>query len=383
MRAIALAACALLAPAACMDVVATPAGSKFSEWSESARNPLIRIGDGVPSMVWNDPSVLEEAGGYRMWLSGGNPRDPDHIVVDVYHARSTDGVSWTIDKDPVLRPGPAPGAWDALRVETPTVVKVGATYHLYYSGFDAAGARIGSSAIGHATSGDGIHWTKDPRNPILRAQTGRPDQWGFYGVGEPGIVYDPRTGTFYLYYVSMRHPRAKPQDGEVGILLATSKDGSVFTEFTDASGARAPVLAKVIANAIPGAWYGYSTPAGLITDDGTFHLFCSLMVAPKGPATARNVTLVHAISRDGRDFRVIEDGFFEAGRGDWKDHQVRSPTALSKDGQLRLWFAGESMRPWFAAGIGTATRANRGRRAPTADASRSWGTSPTRRRASA
>ena len=65
---------------------------------------------------------------------------------------------------------------------------------------------------------------------------------------------------------------------------------------------------------------------------------------------------IRAVSGDGVDFKVVEDGIFFAGKGDWKDDQVRAPTMLIENGQLKLWFAGEMKKPHFGAGIGYATR---------------------------
>jgi predicted GH43/DUF377 family glycosyl hydrolase len=333
----------------------SPAGSQFKAWKEHSGNPVIKQGDAIPAMLWNDPSVLQEGDGYRMWLSGGDPRDLNHIVVKVYEARSRDGKSWQIDTHPVVSPGPA--AWDSLRIETPSVIKVDGVYHMYYSGYDEKGAREGSSSIGHATSKDGTNWVKDPANPVISAQAKDKSEWGFHGAGEPGVVYNPKDKTFYLYYVSMRYARAQPTIGHIGILLAKSRDGSKFTSEADERSERVAVMTKEIKEATPGAWFGYSTPAAIIDRDGEFELFCALIVAPRGPTTARHVGLVRAKSKDGIHFKLVEDGIFYAGKDDWKDDQVRAPTVVQdEDGRLHIWFAGDMRKPHFSAGIGFATR---------------------------
>ena len=125
----------------------------------------------------------------------------------------------------------------------------------------------------------------------------------------------------------------------------------------DARGERDVILTRDIPDATKGAWFGYSTPAVILDQDGNFQLMCALIVAPKGPTTARHVGLVRAKSKDGVHFTVSEDGIFYAGKHDWKDEQVRAPTmVLGQDGQLHVWFAGEMKKPHFNAGIGYATR---------------------------
>jgi hypothetical protein len=342
-------------PQAIPALLKAPAGSKYPEWQE-ADKPLIAIGDTIPRMLWNDPSVLKVGNDYVMWLSGGDLGNLKRIEVKVYRARSSDGKAWTIDPAPVLAGGPDPTAWDSLRTETPSVVKVGSIYHLYYSGFSEHGADIGHSDIGHATSQDGVHWTKDPANPVLAGQKSDKFRWGYQGVGEPAIVYNPNDQTFYLYHGGMRFLREQPSVGQLGIILATSKDGSSFSYYKDKDGGPALTLIREVPNAPNGAWYGYTGPGGAIGPDGKTHLMCTFIVAPKGQRSARQVTLDHAVSSDGIHFQVIEQNVFEAAKGDWKDHQVRSPSILFDKGKLEMWFAGETKHPVFGSFIGYASR---------------------------
>jgi len=321
-------------------------------WKEDPNDPIIKLGQDVPSMFWNDPSVLKDGSTYRMWLSGGIPKDPKHIVVSVYQATSHDGISWKIDPKPCLKPNDDRLAWDSLRIETPTVIKVDGTYHLYYTGFDEKTALAGTGSVGHATSTDGVHWTKDPANPVVAAQTKDRFQWGTRGTGEPGVVYDPANKTFYLYYVSMRFSKENPDVGNIGILLSTSKDGSHFTPYTDSSGERALILTRAMPNPKSGNWFGYSTPAALITHDGKFHLFCAYLVT--SPEGSSHRAIDHAVSDDGIHYKVIERDILIAGTGDWKNDQVRGPTVVEVDGHLAMWFAGEARTPRFMWGIGFA-----------------------------
>jgi predicted GH43/DUF377 family glycosyl hydrolase len=334
--------------------VKAPAGSPIAAWKEESSNLLIKQGDAIPKMFWNDPSVLREGNEYRMWLSGGDPSDSRHIVVQVYEARSANGVSWKINTMPVLRVGDS-NAWDGLRIETPSVGKVGDTYHMYYSGADTKNANAGIFGIGHATSRDGTTWTKDPANPVITGQTRNKNEWGYGGTGEPGVVYNPKDQTFYLYYAGMKY--GPGNRGLMGILLSTSKDGSKFMPYTDERGERALILTRDVPQAVPNSWFGYSTPAAVISNDGEFNLFCAFVVAPKGPATARHVTLDRAVSSDGKHFKIVEQNIFEAGKGDWKDHQVRAPSVVVEpDGRFKMWFAGEMQKPFFNGGIGLAVR---------------------------
>jgi hypothetical protein len=334
-----------------------PAGSTLKQWKEYPGNPVIRVGQAVKNSVWNDPSVLrEDDGTYRMWLSGGDPTTPNHIVVYAYTATSKDGIAWQIDPAPCLSPATDPKQFDSLRIETPSVIKVAGRYHMYYTGFDEEGGRTGISSIGHATSNDGVHWVKDRANPVIGYQMTDKMRWSYRGAGEPGAVYNPKDRTFYLYYAGLRFWKQNPTIGHIGILLATSADGSRFTPYRDEDGDSALILRRDVKGAIDGSWFGYTNPSPLITTDGRFHLFCTFLVCPKGPISARHVTVDHAVGDDPRHFEVVEQNIFEAAKKDWKDQQVRSPTVIEENGRFKMWFAGETQTPFYFSGIGYATR---------------------------
>lgn len=247
--------------------------------------------------------------------------------------------------------------WDSLRIETPSVIKVGSTYHLYYSGCDQDCGDDAVYEVGHATSPDGVVWTKDPANPVIVHQDADPQAWGYRSGGEPAALFNPADGKIYVYYVSMRFDDVDPTIGHVGILLATSDDGSSFVHHVDAGGARALIYSREAPTSSPpsGAWFGSSTPAALIASDGQVHLFCDYLIAPAGPISAVQIAIDHLASNDGRAFAVVEKDLFPAGRGDWVNDGVRAPTVIQVDGHLEMWFAGETKTPIFGAGIGSAT----------------------------
>jgi hypothetical protein len=73
------------------------------------------------------------------------------------------------------------GSWDAKGVFDPAVVKEGITYQMWYTGYDGMTRRIG-----HATSPNGIDWTKDPASPVL--DIGAPANWDWLNVYSPSPV---------------------------------------------------------------------------------------------------------------------------------------------------------------------------------------------------
>jgi predicted GH43/DUF377 family glycosyl hydrolase len=82
------------------------------------------------------------------------------------YATSSDGVHWERSEDPVMV---ADQEWESQSVMCPHVIwdeELG-TYRMWYS----AGGFFEPDAIGHATSEDGLSWRKDERNPIFTPKT--------------------------------------------------------------------------------------------------------------------------------------------------------------------------------------------------------------------
>lgn len=144
------------------------------------------------------PSVLWDGGRYRMWwcsqLGIANPPGDDILLAESKSLntrfRGPDGRGGT----PVFS-GSA-RRFDAMHTCDPSVIRVGPTYYMYYTG--AAGDHAHGNAIGLATSPDGRVWT--------RANGGRPlvtaahdvRRGNTYGVGQPSVVY--LAGAFYLMF---------------------------------------------------------------------------------------------------------------------------------------------------------------------------------------
>jgi hypothetical protein len=84
-------------------------------------------------------------------------------------AYSTDGISWTrFGSQPVLIPSGSTSDWDGLYAYRASVIKLKGIYHMFYSGSNDEINDFGyAHGIGHATSSDGINWTKDSCNPIF------------------------------------------------------------------------------------------------------------------------------------------------------------------------------------------------------------------------
>jgi hypothetical protein len=102
--------------------------------------------------------------------------------------------------NPILSPGDE-GTWDAGAIGSMTVLMVDGIYHMYYEAWGVMHEKVqdedyNSLQIGHAISLDGIHWIKDPANPVIPKGTG--DEWDALGTWDPYVIYE--NGVFKMWY---------------------------------------------------------------------------------------------------------------------------------------------------------------------------------------
>src|SRR3954468_6101461 len=91
------------------------------------------------------------------------------LAADIGDARADDFpralVAWEADEvNPVFRGG-GDDAWDRKIRERGWILVEQGTFHLWYTGYNDD--RSPRKFLGHATSPDGIRWTRDPANPIF------------------------------------------------------------------------------------------------------------------------------------------------------------------------------------------------------------------------
>jgi len=142
------------------------------------------------------PYVLFLDGTYHMWYGGST--DPDLLSASIGHAISTDGISWQKDtlNNPVLTKGPS-GTWDDTWVFKPSVLYIDGYFHMWYDAYNGTDEQV---RIGHATSPDGVTWSRDPNNPVL--SFGSSQSWDYPRVDGPSVIYD---GNIYHMWYSGGH----------------------------------------------------------------------------------------------------------------------------------------------------------------------------------
>lgn len=102
--------------------------------------------------------------------------------------------------NPVLSPGKQ-GEWDSGAIGSMTIVDVDGLIHLYYEAWGRTAQNpksvdYSTLQIGHAVSFDGVHWMKDPANPVI--PKGSVGKWDAAGTWDPFVLF--QDGVFKLWY---------------------------------------------------------------------------------------------------------------------------------------------------------------------------------------
>jgi predicted GH43/DUF377 family glycosyl hydrolase len=189
-------------------------------WTEHG-NPVLMEGDGA--LDWDrggveTVSVLEDGGQYWLWYAGYQRREEPPLSMKIGVATSPDGVNWEkAAENPVIDSGSA-GEWDESFVESPSVVKLSGTFYMWYTGVDSQSRY----RIGLATSEDGIHWIKNPANPVFSPDAS--NEWENAVVYAPAVIRD--IDQFVMFYVGLN---AGTFLNAMRIGMATSTDGVSWT----------------------------------------------------------------------------------------------------------------------------------------------------------
>lgn len=107
-------------------------------WTKYAGNPVIAIGSGGWDQTAYHPRVIYDGIGFHMWYSGCNLAGD---VCQVGYAISSNGSHWT--RKGMALPQGASGAWDSHGADHASVLQVGDTLKMWYSGYNGTNYQIG------------------------------------------------------------------------------------------------------------------------------------------------------------------------------------------------------------------------------------------------
>jgi uncharacterized repeat protein (TIGR01451 family) len=321
--------------------------SKFIPNSSSATQGGENLPTGqLPPHPANVERVDSSAPAYTPYL-------PEHPTVDrqLPEGRQPDSRSNTISGDA--------GDWESIHTYAPTILDESGTLYMWYSGIDWDG----NTAIGLATSTDGITWTKSLSNPFLVGtessilKVDSTDYRMYYSIWNEGNIYvalstdglnwtpgvspvfsgthqtgdwdmdfvaDPMVyfdgiGTYYMFY------EGGTNDPElIRIGLATSSDGFTWTRYQED-----PVLDV----GDPGSWDENWVLDPMVIVDGM-----DWKMWYRGMGTDNSRAIGYATSTDGVNWtKYASNPVFTANPGEWDDGGP-SNMWVRYDGTYQMWY---------------------------------------------
>jgi hypothetical protein len=176
-----------------------PAPSYVSLLTDHGRQSPGVVASGGAAAPYNyAPTVVAAHGQYQMWWCSqlpGAARPGDQILYAT--ATSEDGPFAGPDGAPAdMVFGNSPNGFDSLHTCDPSVIEVGGTYYLYYTG--TADPHGNANAIGLATSPDGVNWTRANGGAPIVSASGDVHRANAYGAGQPSVLF--LDGRYYLMF---------------------------------------------------------------------------------------------------------------------------------------------------------------------------------------
>jgi beta-fructofuranosidase len=186
---------------------------------------LFRLPD---AWVW-DFWLADDGTNYHMFFLYASRAlgDPEarHFRASIGHAVSTDLTNWHRTRDALVRADPP--AFDDLATWTgSTVQHPDGTWFLFYTGATRTALGV-VQTIGYATSTDLLTWTKNPANPVLRADSRRYEtlgtsDWDDEAFRDPWVFPDPQGDGWHMLITARDNTGPSDNRGVIG--HATSPD---------------------------------------------------------------------------------------------------------------------------------------------------------------
>jgi predicted GH43/DUF377 family glycosyl hydrolase len=253
-----------------------------------------------------DLAVMHDGGVYKAWFSW---RDKASIA----YVQSADGIDWSA---PRIVLGPTDSGWEEM-VNRPTVIKTQSGYAMWYTGQTS-----GRSAIGYATSPDGISWTRVAVDPVLVAS----QPWEKQAVMSPDVLYDKVSGIYRMWY------SAGDQFEPDAVGYATSSDGTHWARHG---------TGPIFSGSGPGNWDGAKTTAVDVEPYGAGGTgFVMFYIGFSDPLHAQ---IGIAYSPDGITgwTRSAANPIIRPGNAlAWDSDAVYKPAVLHETGRWLLWYNG-------------------------------------------
>jgi beta-1,2-mannobiose phosphorylase / 1,2-beta-oligomannan phosphorylase len=214
-------------------------------------------------------------------------------------------VNWTpVPENPVFT-GTGHNTWDRkIRERGYILVGDDGTFHLWYTGY--AADRSPTMSLGHATSRNGIQWTRDPENPVFAGS------W----VEDVCVVRDDRN---YVMFAEGKNDIAH---------LLTSEDGRRWSDHG--------ALNILKTDGTPISPGPYGTPTAWF-EDATWYLFYERGDQGVWLATSKDLKVWK---------NVKDDPVISRGPEAYDQAAVAVNQVIKRDGFYYTFYHANSQRPW-------------------------------------
>ncbi len=210
--------------------------------------------------------------------------------------------------------GPSGNGWDNRNVLAAKVVYEG-MYRMWYTGNGSGDLRTN---IGYATSPDGIAWTRQGSEPVLRYG---PGSWESHGVSAPSVWHDIGANLWKMWYAG------RDFRGNYSIGYATSPDGVTWTKYLGN-----PVLRP----STTGADDISVVSPHVVYQAGVYHMW----YAGRGSSNQ----IFYATSSDGVTWTKHPNNPVLSLGGDfaWDNGEIAAPAVLWTGARFDMWYQGYS-----------------------------------------
>ena len=292
-------------------------GSPRFRWKMSAENPVLSQTPGSWDQnhyYLDDPTLLKINGVFHTWYSSGYNLSISKVdTFWIAHASSPDGIHWT-KTGPVLSPGIS-GSWRDKGAISPCVLFDGGIYRMWFVG--SMNPLQYQNGIGYATSQDGVNWIVDPQ-PVVPLSSTIGATW------HPSVV--KKDNVYYLFVGISASSSIYSSD----VVLLTSPDGRTWQN-------RGAVLS--VRRDLPWQQSGI-LPSEVIYDENRFKMFFTAM-------NVQSFSIGYAESTDGITWTGSGESpiLTSASTAPWPTGSVGFPAVLRDEGKLKMWFSAIAMNP--------------------------------------
>ena len=181
--------------------------SNGKNWNAPVQSLNYNVEGNWDSDFISDPSVIKDENNiYHMWFAGF-----DGSNYRILYTNSSEGITWTTPISALNYN--VEGNWDTVSVATPSVIKDGSTYKMWFGGYGQWDGAADHYSILYTTSNNGITWEL----PVQSLNYNLEGTWDTERVWYPSVIKDG--STYKMWYVGGDNSYVSR------LLFTTSTDG--------------------------------------------------------------------------------------------------------------------------------------------------------------